>query len=133
MSRADQLARFLADHWGRPYELGTWDCILFVAAWADILDGQGHVARLRGTYGTEAAGLARLAPHGINAAISETLGTCGWETVGPPYELGDIVLTDLGHPGVWDGTRILAQPARAAGVLQIHPRHAISGMRRPEN
>jgi len=131
MRRSDQLARFLADHWGRPYELGTWDCILFIATWAGTLDGQGHAADLRGTYGTETAGLARLAPHGINAAIAARLATGGWEPVGPPYEVGDIVLTDLGHPGVWDGTRILAQPARATGLLQIHPRHAVSGLRWP--
>lgn len=142
-SRQALLTDFLAEVWGRPYQLGQWDCILFIAAWADRLMAQGGGAsrapsltsQFHGQYTTEAQAIRRFARHGINQAITTTLNAHGWQKIpitphsplpDPHFLPGDIILTDLHHPGIWKGAKIVAQPARASGLLHVHFRHAIS-------
>ena len=135
MSRTELLDQFLAEVWGRPYQIGKWDCILFIAAWADLLAGSSGVppgsssssltAALRGRYTTEHEAIRNFAPQGINPAIAATLAAHGWHFVpASAFHPGDIILTDLHHPGIWNGAAILAQPARSTGLLHLHPRHA---------
>lgn len=144
MTRTEKLARYLADSFQRAYLVGHWDCIVFVSMWADLMEGghscppdrPSHTGTIRDTYTSEDFGRERWAPESINAAISSHLKAAGWEVVERPaqgqpwpFQLGDIVLTNLQHPGIWDGEKIIAQPANAAGVLHIHPRHAHGGFR----
>jgi hypothetical protein len=136
MTRAEQLDQFLAEVWGRPYQLGQWDCILFIAAWADLLQGTDtFTLQFRGQYTTESQAIRQFARHGINLAIAETLTSHGLHEMpirrgGTPVP-GDIILTDLHHPGIWDGLAIVAQPARSTGILHLHPRHANRAFRWP--
>jgi hypothetical protein len=141
MNRSDLLAAYLAEVWGRPYQIGQWDCILFIAEWADRLmahetggDRQPDFAeQLRGAYTSEREGIAIFtARTGLNAAIATALTVHDWvpceiSTLDP----GDLVLTDLHHPGIWDGTAIVAQPARLSGVLRLHLSHAVAGLHLP--
>ena len=139
-SRAALLADFLAEVWGRPYQLGQWDCILFIAAWADRVAAASCcrpnplpslTAALHGQYTTEADAIRQLAPNGINAAILANLVHQGWREIVPVtgFLPGDIILTDLAHPGIWDGEAVVAQPARSRGRLFIHTSHASVGLR----
>jgi hypothetical protein len=140
--RSSLLNAFLSEVWGRRYQLGQWDCILFIAAWADRLHFPGRADRpgppisftdrFRGKYSTEEGGLRRFARHGINPAITAALLQHGWNRV-PDYTFlpGDIILTDLFHPGIWDGSKIVAQPARATGLLHLLPSHAVLALRYP--
>ena len=140
--RSSLLNAFLAEVWGRSYQLGQWDCILFIAAWADRLQGtETFTPQLRGHYSTEREGLAIFtARTGINAAIAATLTAHGWHEVPlrrgdtpVPGHLhpGDIILTDLHHPGIYDGHAILAHPARSCGLLLLHPSHGVLALRWP--
>lgn len=137
MTRSEQLASYLKESFERTYLVGHWDCIIFVAMWADLLEGSDrHTSRIRDTYTNETHGRERWAPESINAAVSAQLMAAGWEVVTRtekgqpwPFQPGDIVLTNLQHPGIWDGEKIVAQPANAVGVLHIHPRHARAGLR----
>lgn len=130
MSRAEQLDAFLREAWDCAYLVGHWDCVMFVAAWADRISGQDHLATLQDTYTNEAEGRLRHAPGGISAAIRWALLQAGWIDVKRgDLAAGDIVFTNLEHPGIWDGEKIVAQPARAAGLLHVHPRHLKGGMR----
>lgn len=139
MTRSELLAAYLEEAWGRPYLVGHWDCIIFVSMWADRLAGGDHTAALRDTYTTEQRGRELYAPGGINLAILQRLTDAGWHAVkrGESGKLvdslqpGDIVLTNLDHPGVWTGDSVAAQPARAAGLLKIHPRHVVGALRSP--
>jgi hypothetical protein len=141
ISRSSLLSRFLEEAWGRPYQLGQWDCILFIAAWADRLMTQGGgasrapslTAALHGQYTTEAGAIRQLAPNGINAAIQAALTRRGWKERLPVdgFQPGDIILTDLHHPGIYDGRSILAQPARSSGLLHLYPSHGVLALRWP--
>ncbi|MCW1915995.1 hypothetical protein OJ996_20575 [Luteolibacter sp. GHJ8] len=142
MNRSELLAAYLAEVWGRPYRIGQWDCILFIAEWADRLQGSETFARkLRGHYSTEREGLATFTSStGVNPAIVTALGIHDWQAVpfrtktllDPlSFQPGDIILTDFHHPGIWDGAAIVAQPARSTGVLRIHFDHATFALRFP--
>jgi hypothetical protein len=126
--RSSLLSQFLAEVWGRPYQLGQWDCILFIAAWADRVQGGETITRqFRGQYSTEFQAIRQFAKQGINLAIARTLTRHGWHAMpkrggGTPIP-GDIILTDLHHPGVWDGGGIVCQAARASGHLRLHAHH----------
>lgn len=135
MNCSHLLAAFLAEVWGRPYQVGEWDCVLFITAWADRISGSTTPLRkeLMHGYQTEAAGIRRFARNGINVAVHANLIHQGWREMVPAvgFQVGDIVLTDLEHPGIWDGLAIAAQPARSTGLLRLHPRHARLGLRWP--
>jgi len=151
-TRADLLKQYLAEAWGRPYLVGHWDCIIFVAMWADTVAAAArrrpsegrlapsdliHTAALRDTYTTEQRGRELYAPGGINLAILQRLTDSGWQAVKrgesgklvDVLEPGDIVLTNLDHPGIWTGDSIAAQPARASGILKFHAGHGTGGLR----
>ncbi|MCW1917067.1 hypothetical protein OJ996_25990 [Luteolibacter sp. GHJ8] len=153
MNRSELLAAYLAEVWGRPYRIGQWDCILFIAEWADRLmahetDGDRQpdfAGQLRGAYTTEREGIAIFtARTGLNAAIATGLTIHDWQLIPirsrdipvpdaqtPCLAPGDIILTDLHHPGIWDGAAIVAQPAKSSGLLRLHPRHALLSLRAP--
>lgn len=140
MTRSEQLAAYLKESFNRTYLVGHWDCIIFISMWADQLAGQDHTSTFRDTYTTEEAGRERWAFPDVNTAISYHLLGAGWQKVERPapgeplsLEVGDIVLTKLHHPGIWDGKKIVAQPANATGQLHIHPRHISGGLRPPDN
>lgn len=131
MTRSEQLAAYLQESFERTYLVGHWDCIIFIAMWADLISGQNHTATLRDTYTSEEAGRERWVARSINDSIRWTLQTEGWHLIkrGEPLEVGDIVLTNLHHPGIWDGEKIVAQPANATGMLSMHPRHTQRALR----
>lgn len=135
MNRSHRLDAFLSEVWGRPYQIGEWDCVLFIAAWADRLSGSAKPfsRELKGGYWSEAEGFRRFASNGLNVAVHVNLVQQGWREMVPAvgFQVGDIVLTDLHHPGIWDGSKIVAQPARASGLLSLHPSHAVSALRWP--
>ena len=56
------LNNYLRDSLSRPYEVGEWDCALFVAEWVDILTGSDRADYFRGLYQEKEEGLAQFGP-----------------------------------------------------------------------
>lgn len=115
----------------KPYSPGNHDCVTFIAAWADHVSGSSHLACLEKTYVTKWEGMSRhKATSGICEAIARTLTAAGWALVQKgDLQEGDIVLTNLDHPGIYHASRIHAQPLGCTGTLAFHPRHAKGGLR----
>jgi len=134
MTLSEKLDAYLQESFNRHYLVGHWDCIIFVAMWADLISGQSHTETLRDTYTSEESGREKWVPSSTNDAIVWALQREGWQKIKPgePFEVGDIILTNLHHPGIWDGEKIVAQPANATGLLYIQAGHSCGGLRRPE-
>ncbi|MDB6078761.1 MAG: hypothetical protein JWO82_2508 [Akkermansiaceae bacterium] len=113
---------------------GQWDCVLFIAAWADLVTGSDHLGHYRGLYATHFGGLRIAGPEGICGAVRRTLRGAGWSEVVDPAEFrpGDVVLTTLDHPGIWAGDCIASAARGAAGHTFLHPSQARSALHPPE-
>ena len=124
----------LRESFGHRYQPGQHDCVLFLATWADRLTGSAIAAELRGTYTTHFQGLRRHAAKStICQSVESRLLAAGWRLV-PGTEAfleGDIILTDIDHPGIWRGKSIVATAFGAAGHAYLHRRHATAALRWP--
>jgi hypothetical protein len=124
----------LKETFGLRYQPGEHDCVLFLARWADIVAGSAIEAELRGSYTTHFQGLRRHAPKStICGSVEARLLAAGWQLVPGKEEFreGDIILTDIDHPGIWRGKSIVATAFGAAGHAYLHRRHATSALRWP--
>ena len=124
----------LKETFGLRYKPGEHDCVLFLAKWADIVAGSTIEADLRGTYTTHFQGLRRHAARStICGAVQTRLLAAGWHLVPGTAEFqeGDIILTDIDHPGIWRGKSIVATAFGAAGHAYLHRRHATAALRWP--
>lgn len=124
----------LKETFGLRYKPGEHDCVLFLAGWADIVAGTSIAAELRGSYGTHFQGLRRhAAKTTICGAVEARLLAAGWQLVPGTAEFreGDIILTDIDHPGIWRGKSIVATAFGAAGHAYLHRRHATAALRWP--
>ena len=91
------LNNYLKDSLSRPYEVGEWDCALFVAEWVDILTGSERADYFRGLYREKEAGLAQFGPLRRRVAMElDSLGFFKAETA----RLGDVVLLRGGLIGI---------------------------------
>ena len=127
------LTQYLRETFGQRYQPGTHDCVLFVAGWADLLSGSNHAELLRGSYQTHFQGLKKHVgkSSSICDAVRRTLLAAGWKLVpGQDHFLtGDIILTDIDHPGIWRDKSIVATAFGAAGHSYLHVRHATAALR----
>ena len=77
------LNNYLRDSLSRPYEVGEWDCALFVAEWVDILTGSDRADYFRGLYQEKEEGLAQFGPLRRRVAMElDSLGFFKAEKVG---------------------------------------------------
>ena len=91
------LNNYLRDSLSRPYEVGEWDCALFVAEWVDILTGSERADYFRGLYREKEAGLAQFGPLRRRVAMElDSLGFFKAETA----RLGDVALLRGGLIGI---------------------------------
>jgi hypothetical protein len=132
----DQLLdQHLRDTFGVRYQPGRHDCVLFIAVWADLLTGSTHAEKLRGTYTTHFQGLRHHVGAGatICQRVQETLLAAGWVLLPHvmEFQTGDVILTDIDHPGIWRGKSIVATAFGAAGHAYLHRRHATAALRFP--
>lgn len=126
----NELETYLTEARESAYEPGLHDCVTFVAGWADMQSGADHAGSLLGTYASKWKGLARYAATGVCAAVRVRLVGCGWVSVAAEdLQDGDIVLTDMDHPGIYFEGAIWAQPLACAGSLILHKNHAKEGLR----
>jgi len=128
------LDHHLRESFGHRYKPGEHDCVLFLATWADRVAGSTIAAELRGTYTTHFQGLRRhAAKTTICAAVEARLIAAGWQLVpgSAEFQEGDIILTDIDHPGIWRGKSIVATAFGAAGHAYLHRRHATAALRWP--
>lgn len=128
------LAAYLKSTFGQRYRPGTHDCITFIARWADDLAGTDRLSEFRNTYTTKFQGLHKhLQGVSLPAAISSRLLADGWQELpsGEEPQIGDIVLTDLDQPGIWNGRTIVLQIVGAAGHAYLHRRHLRAAYRWP--
>ncbi len=128
----ESLDELLTTAAAKPYRPGTHDCVTLIAQWADLLTGSNHLQNLSGTYATKFQGLGRHTTGSVCAAIRVHLLNHGWqETPIASLKQGDIVLTDVDHPGIFHSGTIHAQPFGCTGALQLHPNHAKSALTWP--
>jgi hypothetical protein len=128
------LDEHLKQTFGLRYKPGEHDCVLFLARWADIVAGSSIENELRGTYATHFQGLRRhAAKTTICGAVEARLLAAGWQLVPgtAEFQKGDIILTDIDHPGIWRGKSIVATAFGAAGHAYLHRRHATAALRWP--
>lgn len=125
----DLLDQHLRLTFGLRYQEGTHDCALFVAQWADRVAGTNHYERLRGGYRTKFEGMKKFAGSGVCSTVRAVLIQDGWTEVTSNFQVGDIILTDLGTPAIWRGKSIVLPAMGAAGHGYIHARHARGGLR----
>ncbi|RYG16304.1 hypothetical protein EON82_25165 [bacterium] len=129
------LDTYLRASFAKRYQPGEHDCVLFIAAWADLISGSNHVDFIRDTYRTHFEGLRRHVGKGstISTAVQARLLAAGWELVTDAgnYQTGDIILTDGDHPGIWRGKSIVATAFGFAGHAYLHRRHATAALRWP--
>jgi hypothetical protein len=91
------LNNYLKDSLSRPYEVGEWDCALFVAEWVDILTGSDRADYFRGLYQEKEEGLAQFGPLRRRVAMElDSLGFFKAETA----RLGDVALLRGGLIGI---------------------------------
>ena len=91
------LNNYLRDSLSRPYDVGEWDCALFVAEWVDILTGSERADYFRGLYQEKEAGLAQFGPLRRRVAMElDSLGFFKAETA----RLGDVALLRGGLIGI---------------------------------
>lgn len=110
------------------YSPGKHDCITFLAGWVDGISGTTFGNDVR--YSTKWRGLAQHAPAGVCNAVRAALVGAGWiEVEADAIKDGDVVLTDLDHPGIWHRGTIRCQPVGCAGGLFLNARHAKGGLR----
>jgi hypothetical protein len=188
------LDAYLRASFGKRYQPGEHDCVLFIAGWADHVSGSSHAEGLRGSYQTHNQGLRKHVGQGssISLKVRDHLLAAGWHLipgaprlakdcsqsgptsgrghrpegaggapesisrpapqtppadsaafhsefnvgrsmfdVPPPFQTGDIILTDGDHPGIWRGKSIVATAFGFAGHAYIHRRHATAALRWP--
>lgn len=124
------LKAYLTEASEKTYRPGLHDCATLIAGWADAVSGSDHKGDMLGTYASKWKGLERYAAIGVCPAVCARLMGCGWVVVdSADLEDGDIVLTDLDHPGIFYDSGIWAQPMGCAGSLIIHRKHAKGGLR----
>ena len=91
------LNNYLRDSLSRPYEVGEWDCALFVAEWVDILTGSDRADYFRGLYQEKEEGLAQFGPLRRRVAMElDSLGFFKAESA----RLGDVALLRGGLIGI---------------------------------
>lgn len=91
------LNKYLRESLSRPYEVGEWDCALFVAEWVDILTGSNRADYFRGLYQEKEEGLAQFGPLRRRVAMElDSLGFFKAETA----RLGDVALLRGGLIGI---------------------------------
>ena len=91
------LNNYLRDSLSRPYEVGEWDCALFVAEWVDILTGSNRADYFRGLYQEREEGLAQFGPLRRRVAMElDSLGFFKAESA----RLGDVALLRGGLIGI---------------------------------
>ena len=91
------LNNYLKDSLSRPYEVGEWDCALFVAEWVDILTGSNRADYFRGLYQEREEGLAQFGPLRRRVAMElDSLGFFKAESA----RLGDVALLRGGLIGI---------------------------------
>ena len=91
------LNNYLKDSLSRPYEVGEWDCALFVAEWVDILTGSDRADYFRGLYQEKEEGLAQFGPLRRRVAMElDSLGFFKAESA----RLGDVALLRGGLIGI---------------------------------
>lgn len=131
-----QLKDHIHEVYQRPYKLGRNDCCLLVLKWADHLAGTTHHEDIVGTYSTMFAGLREYAPSGMMAAIEDGLVEDGWESFegngGEKIQVGDIIITDIGSPGIWTGKAIAMMMEGLRGIAYGHITHAKVFLRCPK-
>jgi hypothetical protein len=124
---------YLRACFGKRYQPGQHDCVLFIAGWADLVSGSSHSEGLRGSYATHFAGLKKHVGKGssISLAVEKHLLAAGWQRVtdASDFQTGDIILTDGDHPGIWRGKSIVASAFGFAGHAYLHRRHATAALR----
>lgn len=87
----DELSNYLSDAMIRPFEWGTFDCMLFIADWLHIKTGVDPGATYRGTYNDqrEARRIMKEAG-GITKMLDVQLEPTGYVQVGDPIARGDV-------------------------------------------
>jgi hypothetical protein len=123
VTRADQLATYLAREGGRPHQWGAADCARFAAGWVCALTGTEP--GLAASYGDEAGARRLLAAEGGYEALADRY-LAGLARRGPGDDVaaGDIGLIRLGgHPAfaiLTPGRAFLRSSEGLVTLLRFH-------------
>lgn len=91
------LNQYLSEALQRPYEVGNWDCALFVAEWVDILTGSDRAEHFRGLYSEKAEGLGKFGP--LRRKVAQELDALGFFRA-EAARLGDVAILRGGLIGI---------------------------------
>ena len=130
------LLQHLHNTFHTPYQLGRHDCLLFIAAWVDLLTGTAHHPRLQGTYTTLFGALhlhSTPGTHRIRRAFIDRLTADGWQhipcpEVPPALRTGDIAITARDTPAIYQDIlpipSLVTIPEGLPGHLHLPPSEA---------
>jgi hypothetical protein len=121
------LAEFIRAYGEKPWEPGTVDCCLYLAAWAIWLGHSDPARHMRGTYNDETGLRAVVERRGsVVAVVADCAATIGAKRVQQPF-YGDIAVigsaTNIHRQfgAIFDGERWLVRHIRTIAPVSAKP------------